>query len=136
MLIPVRSAGYDHGAVGPKQFNASGAQGFKIALDVKLEGDAVFGIGGSNGGKAFAGVLLDSKNGTFTIGEESGSVTSFKAGSFHRVEVTLSAQSVDASLDGKPLGKKSNKGIQDGFYIQMSLDRYVFAQVDNFQLVA
>jgi hypothetical protein len=41
---------------------------------------------------------------------------------------------VSATLDGKPLGKKSSKGIEDGFYIQMSLDRYVFADVDNFQL--
>jgi len=119
---------------GPKKFNASGAQGFKIALDVKLEQDAIFGIGGSTGGKNFAGLLLDSKNGTYTIGEETGSAASFKSGSFHQVEVILTAQSVSASLDGKPLGKKSTKGISDGFYIMMSLDRYVYADVDNFQL--
>lgn len=45
---------------GPKAFNASGAKGFTISLDVKLEKDAVFGIGGSTG-KSFMGVLLDSK---------------------------------------------------------------------------
>ena len=66
--------------------------------------------------------------------------------------------SMTATLDGKALGKAS-KGISDGFCerrstdcsywrlrcltarllalladIQMSLDRYVFADVDNFQL--
>ena len=63
---------------GPKNFNPSGAQGFKIALDVKLEEDAVFAVGGSSGGKSFAGLLLDSKNGTFTIGDETGPAPSFK----------------------------------------------------------
>jgi len=55
---------------GPKHFNASGAAGFTISLDVKLEKDAIFGIGGSKGGGkgagALAGVTLDSKNGTCT----------------------------------------------------------------------
>lgn len=120
---------------GPKNFNASGAQGFKITLDVKLEKDAIFAIGGSTGGNTFAGLQLDSKNGTYTIGEDTGPVASFKPGSFHKVEVTLTAKSVSAALDGKSLGK-SNKGIGDGFYIVMSLDRYVFADVDNFQLGA
>jgi hypothetical protein len=82
----------------------------------------------------FAGVLLDSKNGTYTIGEATRPADSFKLGSFHKVEVTLTAHSVSAMLDGKSLGKSSGKGISDGFYIMMSLDRYVFADVDNFQL--
>lgn len=104
-------------------------------MDVKLEKDAIFAIGGSTGGNTFAGLQLDSKNGTYTIGEDTGPVASFKPGSFHKVEVTLTAKSVSATLDGKSLGK-SNKGIGDGFYIVMSLDRYVFADVDNFQLGA
>jgi hypothetical protein len=135
---------------GPKDFNASGAQGFKIALDVKLEHDAVFGIGGSTGPvpdvgvQKWYGLLLDSKNGTYKIvywtgtkkfqrHEITGPAASFKPGSFHQVEVILTAQSVSALLDGQPLGNSST-GISDGFYIMMSLDRYVFADVDNFQL--
>ena len=97
---------------GPKAFNASGSNGFTISLDVKvrrchlslaslrqkplidpavspcpqLEKDAVFGIGGSTGGKGFAGVLLDSKNSTFTMGGQSGSAT-FATGKFHKVRL-------------------------------------------------
>ena len=52
----------------------------------QLEKDAVFGIGGSTGGKGFAGVLLDSKNGTFTMGGQSGSAT-FATGKFHKVRL-------------------------------------------------
>ena len=118
---------------GPKHFNSSGTNGFTITLDVKLEKDAVFGIGGSTGGKGFKGLSLDSKNGTFSLGDASGTA-SFAAGTFHKITVTLKPDYVTATLDGKSLGKSKGKGIDDGFYIQMSLDRYVFADVDNFQL--
>ena len=196
-----------------------------LITQVKLEKDAVFGIGGSTGGKGqFAGVLLDSKNQTFTVGNESGPAA-FAVGAFHKVEVILTKAGVSATLDGKALvGKKPpgptpapppppgpcpswckgcqgggveccanpggrlvhgpdrgevypyygkpcvqqsdcgkcasdgtcicgkiasnlsasccksakgiNKLINDGFFIQMSLDRYVMADVDNFQLTA
>ena len=43
-------------------------------------------IGGSTGGKGFAGVLLDSKNGTFTMGGQSGAAT-FATGKFHKVRL-------------------------------------------------
>ena len=106
-----------------------------LITQVKLEKDTVFGIGGSTGGKGqFAGVLLDSKNKTFTVGNESGPAA-FAVGAFHKVEVALTEAGVSATLDGKALGK-STKGIGDGFFIEMSLDRYVMADVDNFQLTA
>lgn len=47
--------------------------------------------------------------------------------------MTLSADAIEATLDGKALGKSST-GIQDGFFIEMSLDRYIKADVDNFSL--
>ena len=50
----------------------AGPRGFTISLDVKLDEDAQFGIGGSAGQKSFGGVLLDSKSGKFTIGSLSG----------------------------------------------------------------
>ena len=114
---------------GPKAFNASGPKGFTISLDVKLEKDAVFGIGGSTGGKGgFVGLRLDStKQAGFTVGQ------------FHKVTVTLKPGSMSATLDGKPVNGQPDEvreggGIKDGFYIEMSLDRYVMADVDNFQL--
>ena len=57
-----------------------------------------------------------------------------QAGALHKVAVTLTPHSVSVSLDGKLLGRSSEAGMKDGFYIKMSLDRYVFAAVDNFQL--
>ena len=119
---------------GPKHFNDTGANGFTITLDVKLEKDAVFSIGGSTGKASFAGVRLDSKNGTYTLGSESGPV-SFAAGAFHKVAVTLKAGSMTATLDSKALGAATkHKGLVGGFFVEMSLDRYVFADVDNFML--
>ena len=114
---------------GPKHFNASGANGFTITLDVKLETDAVFSIGASAGKSSFAGIRLDSKNGT----------APFSVGKFHKVAVTFKTDSVTATLDGKPLtqaGGVVGKGIADGFFIEMSIDRYIFADVDNFMLSA
>ena len=118
---------------GPQHFNESGANGFTIALDVKLEKDAVFSIGGSAGKSSFAGVRLDSKNGTYTLGSTSGPA-SFAVGAFHKVAVTLKDGSMSAPLDGKALGGKAHHKSLGNFYIEMSLDRYVFADVDNFIL--
>lgn len=58
---------------------------------------------------------------------------SFAVGTTHKVSVTLKPGSVSASLDGKVLATDS-KGINDGFFVVMNLDRYITADVDNFQL--
>ena len=76
------------------------------------------------------------KNGTFSLnGGNKTSACAFEVGNFHKVAVTLTPDSISAALDGKVLGKSSTTN-RDGFYIQMSLDRYVFADVDNFALTA
>ena len=114
-------------------------------MDVKLEKDATFTIGL---GKAFLGLALDSQNGTFAItGGKSGSKgkAAFSVGGWHKVTVNVKGTAVTATLDGQALsGGSSDAGAgvdatvaaegNGGYYIMMSLDRYVMADVDNFKL--
>ena len=128
---------------GPANFTDSGTNGLTISLDVKLEKDATFQIGLAN---PFVGLFLDSQNGTFKISgapARSGKAA-FAVGSWHKVSMTSKNGVVTATLDGVPLS--GGVEIEDqtpavmgaaghgGYYVQMSLDRYVFADVDNFQL--
>jgi len=132
---------------GPQEFTAAGPKGFTINVQVMIEEDATFGIGLSPG---FQGLLLDSK-GTFTIkGDKGGSsgTADFKAGTWHNVTVSNVEGAVTATLDGKALtGSATAASSQPeeradavtakggaGKYVQMSLDRYVFAAVDNFMI--
>eukprot|EP01052_Picozoa_sp_SAG31_P012275 SAG31_NODE_714_length_12645_cov_15.347760_8_plen_518_part_00 len=127
-----------HSYFGPKTFNASGPNGFRISIDVRLESDAIFAIGGSKVVECPLCLRLDSKNGTFRLGNQSGAAK-FSTGSIHKVVLVLKTNSMSASLNGIPLVDRSGEkhcGIEDGFFISMSLDRYVYADVDNFEISA
>lgn len=130
---------------GPAAFNTTSANGLTLALDVKLEKDASFTLGL---GKTFYGLTLDSLNNTYTCtsagsgGTKKGKA-SFATNVWHKITVNIKGGLVTATLDGKTLaGGGGNAdadvdrvgGGSDGFYIVMSLDRYIYADVDNFKI--
>ena len=121
---------------GPAGFNASGGLTMKIDVMIEEE-DATFSLLGLVG-QSKTGIEINSGNGSWSFtgtGQSTvGGITDFKAGVFHSLAMHVNTTMITASLDGKVLGSSPLKHMQDGFYIAMGLDKYVYAQVDNWSL--
>ena len=119
---------------GPKKFNCS-TGGFKMQLDVLIEetGDATFALSAGN-----TGISIDSATGAWNFTGTGSSVaqsggSSFRKGAWHTLYVGINASHIVAALDGKLLGAGANQG-RDMFFVQMGLDSYVYAGVDNWSI--
>jgi galactosylceramidase len=124
---------------GPSAFNASDS--LTMTVDVMIEAmDAKFslGLGQGSKGKMNAGIEIDSSAGAWSLPGTTakGSTSAFTKGKFHTIILEINSTSVAATLDGNVLGSGAcNSGVcADGLYIQMGLDKYVYAQVDNWSV--
>ena len=117
---------------GPQKFNCS--SGFKMTLNVMIEAaeDATFSLSAKG-----MGVQIDSATGawnfTGTGHSTQGGSSSFRKGQWHTLYVGINTTHIVAALDGNMLGTGANKG-KEGFYVQMGLDKYVYADVDNWSV--
>ena len=107
---------------GPAQFNDS----TKISFDVLLEDHAsIHLVAGSS--------LVLNTSGVWSFDKKSGTDLDFKVGQWNTVEMEIGRS---ASFNGKVLATSDHDSAGHGTPIKLSMDRYIFAQVDNFSIEA
>ena len=145
-ISPVWPACWGYSCSGPltyfgaRAFNVSANAGFAMKIHVKLEqSDAAFSFVVADD-QSEAGITLDSAAGTFTIsrwGKGEKPLTGqarFNKGAWHTVAVSLTPETISASLDGVVLGNTTTNLEDAKFSVKMGLDKYVYAAVDNFEI--
>jgi len=112
---------------GPEIFNTS----TRYSVDVMAEDHVGFTFGVSNGVTATVAT-----NGTWNVGKSSGKGISFDVNTWHTLSLEVHAKNATLSWDGKVLGVDTATSTSDGSFIKVLLDRYVFANMDNFVIEA
>lgn len=122
---------------GPQEGSVLGA-GVTVAVDVMVEAAAAFTIATDGGSNGF--LLSLSTNGTFAFGRcpshQQACVTgklAFSPGKWHKLVVQTSSAWQAASVDGQSIANISSSD-GHGWNIKVSLDRYVFAGMNNFKI--
>ena len=66
----------------------------------------------------------------------SGTDLGFTPNSWHTVELQIGQSYYAALFDGQVLSNQTNAGTRDGYRFKVSMDRYIFAAMDNFKISA
>jgi galactosylceramidase len=106
---------------GPSSFNSS----TRISFDLLLEDHAAITIA------AGAALVLNTSS-AWSFQDEKGTDLDFKIGTWNTVVMEIGAN-CSASFNGKVLASSSHKP-GDGWSVKVSLDRYIFAEIDNFSI--
>lgn len=110
---------------GPAAFNASTRFSFRVLLE------------------DHATLLLElftthvqasvSTNGTWTVGNHSGHNANFLPHTWHKIDFETTPSSTRLVLDGTMLGNVDTP-LSNGFALLLKLDRYIFANIDDFMV--
>ena len=109
---------------GPSQFNSSTS----ISFDLQLEDHGTLTV--QAGTKMSIGA-----DGSWSIDKQKGSGLDFKQGQWGTFRFDQGPGYVAGFLNGKMFGNSTTK-VGSGYNIKVSLDRYIFASIDNFAITA
>jgi galactosylceramidase len=130
-MVPVWPACWGYSCNGPTTY--FGPSTLNVSLNISFaflaEEDVALSLSLDGAGGP---TLTLSTNGTWTFGSSSGSGIHFEANVWHQVQLLAYADKSTAVLDGTVVGSASPTN--NGFRLKLALNRYIFANLDNFAL--
>jgi hypothetical protein len=127
-VVPVWPACWGYSCSGPTTYfgPSSFTSGTSISFDLNLEDHAKFSIA--------AGVTFEAgSDGSWSLNKKKGTGTGLKVGAWSTIRLDLGTKSTAAYVGGK-LVANSTDVAKGSFSIKASMDRYVFASIDNFAI--
>ena len=127
-VTPVWPACWGYSCSGPTTYfgPSSFTKGTSISFDLNLEDHAKLTVA--------AGVtFMASSDGSWSLNKKTGTNSSLKVGAWTTIRVDQGEKSTAAYIGGKLIANTTDVA-KDGYSIKVSMDRYIFASIDNFAI--